>query len=161
MRVLDTAENWSWAGSGLRLLSLQVYGRIENGADKLYVALEDQSGHTFTIYHTDPNVLITASWQTWEIPLSNFTGVNLAQVKKVFLGVGTRNNLITPVDWLTGTVYIDNIRIYPPACKPEKAKPLADLSNNCVVDLADIRIMANNWLDHDVTLTPAPVSTKA
>jgi len=41
--------------------------------------------------------------------------------------------------------------VSPADCVPEKG-PKADLSGNCIVDFADIEIMAREWLDSDVNL---------
>ena len=45
------------------------------------------------------------------MPLSSFTGVNLAKVKKLYLGVGDRKN---PSADGTGRLYIDDIRVAKP-----------------------------------------------
>jgi hypothetical protein len=42
------------------------------------------------------------------VPLSGFTGVNMTKVKKMFIGVGNRNN---PVADGTGMLFIDDIRV--------------------------------------------------
>ncbi|MHC4527803.1 MAG: LamG domain-containing protein, partial [Planctomycetota bacterium] len=34
----------------------------------------------------------------------------------------------------------------PPRCVPAKAKPLADFTNDCVVDYKDLKVIADNWL---------------
>jgi len=51
------------------------------------------------------------SWIEWEIPLSRLAGVDLAQVKKMYIGVGDRE---TPVPDGTGRIYIDDIRVLKP-----------------------------------------------
>ena len=50
------------------------------------------------------------TWTQWKVPLSSFTGVNLAKVKKLYIGVGDRK---TPVKGGTGRIYIDDIRVTP------------------------------------------------
>ncbi len=61
--------------------------------------------------HADPAAVLTAAWTEWKIPLSSFTGVNLAKVKKLYIGVGDRKN---PVADGTGRIYIDDIRVTKP-----------------------------------------------
>lgn len=146
VRVVDQFENWSWTTGGVAAIYLRLFGNPANGADKLYIALEDQYGNYYTIYHPDPAILTRQSWQTWNIPLSSFAGVSLNRIKKVYLGVGQRFTTVRPATKLAGTVYFDNIRIYGRTCRAEMAKPLGDLNNDCKVNFADIRIMAENWL---------------
>jgi hypothetical protein len=155
VRVLDQPADWSWLTGGLKFISLQVHGLTDNGADKLYIALEDHDGRSCTLYHPDPNVLIAEAWQQWQIPLSDFTGVNLSKISKVFLGIGTRYQTSHPDYHLAGTIYSDDIRIYPPVCRADFAKTFGDINNDCAVDLADIRIMADNWLAQGQAVDPA------
>jgi hypothetical protein len=77
--------------------------------------------------------------------------VNLASVKKVYLGVGNRNN---PQMGGSGKLYIDDIRVCPPQCVPSLAKPALDLSGNCIVDYADVEIVSDQWLDSGFVVTP-------
>jgi hypothetical protein len=69
--------------------------------------------------------------------------VNLASVKKMYIGVGDRNS---PKLGGAGMLYIDDIRLYQPRCVPDLAKLAADFSNNCVVDYPDLYIIASEWL---------------
>jgi len=115
-----------------------------NAAEALYVALEDSTGKTKVVKNNDPLATVQADWQEWNIDLAQFSGVNLASVKKMYIGVGDRN---LPVAGGTGMLYIDDIRLYRPRCVPSVAKPSNDLSGNCVVDYADLEIMADAWLD--------------
>ena len=47
-----------------------------------------------------------ATWTEWRIPSSDLTGVNLAAVKKLTLGVGDRTS---PKAGGAGTLFIDDI----------------------------------------------------
>ena len=53
---------------------------------------------------------------------------------------------------VSGLVYFDDIRLYGPRCMPALVKPAADLNNNCVVDLPDLKLMANDWLKTGASL---------
>jgi hypothetical protein len=77
-----------------------------NSPNKLYVAVEDSTGKLAVVTHPDPAAVNAAAWTQWKIPLSSFTGVNLAKVKKLYIGVGDRKN---PVADGTGRLYIDDI----------------------------------------------------
>jgi len=53
-------------------------------------------------------------WTEWTIDLQAF-GVNLANVNTIALGLGDKNN---PQAGGSGTMYFDDIRLYPPPPKP-------------------------------------------
>jgi hypothetical protein len=80
-----------------------------NSAASLYVAVEDSASKVAVA--SDPALANAAAWTQWKIPLSSFAGVNLAKVKKLYIGVGDRAN---PVADGTGRVYIDDIRVIKP-----------------------------------------------
>jgi len=81
-----------------------------NEPEDVYVALEDGAGHVATV--TYPNATAMPSWQEWLIPLGDFGGVNLSNVKTMVIGVGDRN---TPRAGGTGLIFIDDIGIGHPA----------------------------------------------
>ncbi|MCU0917665.1 MAG: hypothetical protein MUC88_24350, partial [Planctomycetes bacterium] len=64
------------------------------------------------VKHADPAATTLASWQEWKIPLSELSGVNLAAVKKLTLGVGDR---ASPTPGGAGRLYIDDIGFGRPA----------------------------------------------
>ncbi|MHC4499026.1 MAG: hypothetical protein ACYS21_07950, partial [Planctomycetota bacterium] len=72
---------------------------------------------------------------------SDFNDVNLADVNKLHIGFGNRDN---PVPGGKGIVYFDDIRLYIPRCVPALA-PAADFASDCVVDLADFAVFAGQW----------------
>jgi regulation of enolase protein 1 (concanavalin A-like superfamily) len=82
-----------------------------NSPDKLYVAIEDSAGKSAVATNPDPAAVLTAAWTEWKIPLSSLTGINLAKVKKLYIGVGDRKN---PVADGNGRLYIDDIRVTKP-----------------------------------------------
>jgi len=80
-----------------------------NDADDLYVAVQDKSGKVAVA--TWANGTVQTDWTQWKIPLSQFTGVNMSAVAKIFIGVGNRDN---PQPDGAGLVYIDEIRVIKP-----------------------------------------------
>jgi hypothetical protein len=82
---------------------------LTNGTAGLYVTVEDNAGKTATA--TNATAVNAAAWTEWKIPLSSLTGVNLARVKKLYLGVGDKAN---PVPDGSGRVYLDDIRVTKP-----------------------------------------------
>jgi len=146
-RYSETFREWAspqdWTRNNVKALTLYFYGALANAAEQLYVALEDNAGHVKVVNHLDPEAVQKAGWQEWNIELAQFAGVNLKAVKKMYIGLGNRT---TPRAGGTGTIYIDDIRVYASRCVPSMGKPAADLSGNCVVDYADLVIMAGEWL---------------
>ena len=99
-----------WTAYGVDTLTVFWRGNAGNGADRLYVTVEDSAGKQATVTNTDADVKVT-SWVEWKIPLSSLTGVNLAKVKKLYIGVGNRK---APAMGGTGTVYVDDVRLTKP-----------------------------------------------
>jgi len=79
-----------------------------NTPAQLYVAIEDMTGKRAVVNHEDGiNSVLQGQWTPWRIPLSDFTGVNLSQVKAVTIGVGNADQQGT------GIVLIDDIELQP------------------------------------------------
>jgi hypothetical protein len=81
------------------------------GTDLVYVALQDSANKTAVVANPDASLLKATAWAEWKIPLSSFTGVNVAKVKKLTIGVGDKAN---PVAGRTGKLYIDDISLVKP-----------------------------------------------
>ena len=129
-------------------------GILSNDPEPLYVALSNTGGTPAVIFHEDPNAALINTWTEWNIDLAEFTGVNLANVNSISLGLGDRNN---PQPGGSGKMYFDDIRLYRPRCVSSLLKPDADFNNDCVVDYLDLQIMAGEWLKNDsVASTSAP-----
>jgi hypothetical protein len=84
-----------------------------NDPDKLYVAVEDSAGKSALVTHADPAATGLTIWTPWKIPLTDLAGVNLAKVKKLYLGVGDKVGAThaSPVPGATGRLYFDDIRV--------------------------------------------------
>jgi hypothetical protein len=63
------------------------------------------------VAHPDTAITSTTKWTQWKVPLSSFAGVNLAKVKKLYLGVGDR---ASPAAGGFGRIYIDDIQVTKP-----------------------------------------------
>ncbi len=77
-----------------------------NDAAPLYVTVTDTSGHSATVVNPDPDAVTSTSWRQWQIPLGAFSGVNMASVATMAIGVGDSQN---PTADGTGLLYIDDI----------------------------------------------------
>jgi len=118
----------------------QDIGIKSNTAAPLYVTLQDSTNAKKTITHPDPDIVLQNTWQEWNIALSDFTGVDPKKITKITIGVGDS----TPRG--TGTLYIDDIRLYIPRCMSGRPGPAGDFTNDCIVDYADLQTLTDNWL---------------
>jgi hypothetical protein len=78
----------------------------------VYVALEDSTGKVVVVTHADPVLSARSGWTEWLIPYSELTGINLNNVRTMFIGIGDRNN---PTAGGTGTIFVDDVgygRVY-------------------------------------------------
>jgi len=132
-----------WTKYGIKALILYFYGDPNNTAQQMYVKL---NGVKVT-YDGDAESLTRTAWQTWNIDLKDFTGVNLSNITELSIGL-ERSGAAGG----SGVVYIDDIRLYPSRCLPELVKPAVDLNNDCQVNYLDLEIMAGDWLLNDYTL---------
>jgi len=80
-----------------------------NSPQDFYVALQDSNNKIAVVKNA--TVVTAVDWTEVQIPLSSFTGVSMTKVKKMFIGVGDRDN---PVADGTGKLFIDDIRVIKP-----------------------------------------------
>ena len=112
--VLTLTYPRDWTEKGVNRLTIWFRGDSANAAETLYVALNGSA----VVSHDNPNASQIGIWTEWNIDLQAFAdlGVNLANVNTIALGLGNRNN---PQAGGSGTMYFDDIRLYPPP--PETA----------------------------------------
>ncbi|HCO94615.1 MAG TPA: hypothetical protein DIU00_11805, partial [Phycisphaerales bacterium] len=89
-------------------------GIESNAAEPLYVALSNAAGTPAVVYHDDANAATINTWTEWVIPLQSFAdqGVNLADVDRIAIGLGTQGNMTIPGG--SGKMFFDDIRLYRP-----------------------------------------------
>jgi hypothetical protein len=136
-----------WTTGGVKALVLYFRGTAGNDLDQMWVELEDTSSNVgYVLYDGDINDVTVEQWQEWNIDLSVFDacGVSLTNIDNVYIGIGGEDK--TGRKESIGTIYLDDIRLYPSRCVFDIAHPPADLSENCIVDLPDLEIMAQEWL---------------
>jgi hypothetical protein len=99
-----------WTEKGVNTLTIWFRGDSANAAETLYVALNGNA----IVTNGNPDAAQLTTWTQWNIDLQMFAdqGVNLANVNTIALGLGNRNN---PQAGGSGTMYFDDIRLYPPA----------------------------------------------
>jgi hypothetical protein len=147
-----------WTEAAVKVLTLFFYGDPDNHAndtERMYVGLQDSRGPVsyaqvdYGFYGEDMNDIRIAEWHEWNIALEDFNkgGLHLTDVNKIYIGFGIRGNPYPDgIPGGTGIVYFDDIRLYLPQCFPKRAKPIGDLTDDCVVDYKDLKIIADNWL---------------
>ena len=112
--VLPLTALRDWTQGGVAELSLWFRGASENAAEPPYVAISNSAGSPAITANEDPSAATTRSWTRWRIPLQFFAdqGINLANVDKIAIGLGSKAGLAAPGG--SGTLYIDDIRLYRP-----------------------------------------------
>ena len=101
-----------WTQEDVGELSLWFRGNAGNAAEPLYVAASNTAGSPAVVAHVDPAAATIFTWTEWRIPLSAFAdqGINLADVDKIAIGLGTGAGVAAPGG--SGTMYIDDLRLY-------------------------------------------------
>ena len=154
--------NGDWTTADVKALVLQYYGEPNDDTtddDRIYVALEDNAS---PIPHIGVAKCDREASDVNEVNLDLYKfeeqGVDLTNIKKVYIGFGDpckihpewfSSSLPDPCELAssgTGTVWFDDIRLYPPRCRPEMVRDKGDFSGDCYVNLIDLAIIVNDWL---------------
>ena len=93
-------------------------GMPTNSPEDLYVMVEDNAGATAVVINSDsPTAVQSSVWKQWTIDLQAIAdqGVNLANIKNLTIGVGSR---AASAPGGTGTLFIDDIGLHKTALDP-------------------------------------------
>jgi len=109
-RTLTASRDWTLVG--VAELSLWYRGVSSNAADPLYVAVSNSAGAPAVVANEDPGAAASSAWTQWKVPLQAVAdqGIDLTNVDKLAIGLGSKSGMA--VVGGTGTVYIDDIRLY-------------------------------------------------
>jgi hypothetical protein len=111
----ETSREWSptqnWTAGGADTLHLFIRGNATNGLAPLYVVVEDSTGKVTVVVNDTPNIVRAGVWTQWKIPLGSLSGVNLARIKALHIGVGDRKN---PAANGFGRIYLDDLHLTKP-----------------------------------------------
>ncbi|MBN2315341.1 MAG: LamG domain-containing protein [Sedimentisphaerales bacterium] len=109
-RTLTSPRDWTV--EGVEELSLWFRGRSANAAEPLYMGIANSAGALAVVAYEDANAAQKGTWTQWTISLQAFTdqGINLTNVDTIAVGLGTKASLSAPGG--SGTIYIDDIRLY-------------------------------------------------
>ena len=82
------------------------------------MAISNAVGQPAVVVHDDPAAATIDTWTEWIIPLQVFAdqGINLTNVDRIAIGLGTRGNMTVPGG--SGKMYFDDIRLYKPRNAP-------------------------------------------
>ncbi len=100
-----------WTEQDVAKLIVWFRGVSNNDAERLCVSLSNQNGDPVVVYHNVSAATQIGAWTEWVIPLQSFAdqGIDLTDVDKIAIGIGTRGNMTTPGG--AGKMYIDDIRL--------------------------------------------------
>jgi len=100
-----------WTIAGVTELSLWFRGSAKNALEPLYVSVANSAGTPAIVAHSDAGAAGIRSWTEWRIALQAFAdqGISLGNVDKIVIGAGSKGGAAAGG---TGTMYIDDIRLY-------------------------------------------------
>ncbi|MHC4510246.1 MAG: hypothetical protein ACYTAO_15050 [Planctomycetota bacterium] len=156
-RTFAAAQDWTQLGT--EALSLFFIGEHENAEHPMYLTVEDAAGQSAKVVHPYTHACETESWQEWTVALADFSagGVDLTNIKKVTIGLGSREGPSAQAVEIEERdhIYIDPIRLCPARCfNVEQLDLRGDLNGDCVVDIDDLVIMMDNWLNNGLSAAP-------
>ncbi len=102
-RTFAVGQNWTQAGAAT--LVLYFHG-AEGNTGQLYVKVDGSK----VVYDGDAGDISKVEWKGWNIDLASL-GINLQNVTKLSIGVDGNG--------ASGTLYVDDIRLYGSAPEPE------------------------------------------
>jgi hypothetical protein len=90
----------------------QDIGITSNAAAPLYVSVANATGAPAVVAHPDPAAATIDVWTEWVISLQDFAGkgINLANIDKIAVGLGSQSGGAAAGG--SGTVYLDDFRLY-------------------------------------------------
>jgi hypothetical protein len=119
-RTFDEPQDWT--ASAIKTLMVCFYGDPNNPTTvPLWVKLTDQGNNSAKVtFGAAAGEVLTSlaepAWTEWNIPLSSFTGVSLAKVTSITIGMGPGTG--------SGQLFLDDIRLYPARTIPAPAAPV-------------------------------------
>ncbi|MFC1603834.1 hypothetical protein ACFL5F_02295 [Planctomycetota bacterium] len=116
---MTLSEARDWTDEGVGTLTIWFRGILNNDAERMYVALSNQTGVPVVVYHDDPAATQIGAWTEWVILLQSFAdqGIDLTDINKIAFGIGTQGNMTTPGG--SGKMLFDDIRLYRSSELPE------------------------------------------
>ncbi|MGE5293921.1 MAG: LamG domain-containing protein [Solirubrobacterales bacterium] len=105
MRVWPEPQDWTV--NSFNTLRLFVAGKAYNVPGVLYITLVDDTGASYTVQRDIAEASLLETWTELEIPLNEFTGVDMASITSMAIGIMNKAGAEKAV----GTLLIDDIRV--------------------------------------------------
>jgi hypothetical protein len=143
-RSFDEPQNWLHAGA--RVVQVWLYGKAENSTGgEMYVSVADSQGHreTAPFIISDVASFTRPEWTVCRASLAGFSQVDLSDVQGIGIGFRLPEGAPNTQNW--ATVHIDDVTVRPTLCL-DSERPPGDTNGDCVIDYADIRRLASQWL---------------
>ncbi|UCC22958.1 MAG: hypothetical protein JSW23_02500, partial [Planctomycetota bacterium] len=159
MTELEIGSNWTVGG--VMALQLQMRGDAdtvlnETGSGPDYtegwpwVELEDTSSNTGYVLYPEEDIIhiLSPYWHEWNIDLGIFDacGVDLTAIDRFTIGIGGAKADQRQANKNTNQMWFDDIRLYPPRCRPEVSEAVGDFTGDCSVLYDDLDVMVTDWL---------------
>jgi hypothetical protein len=146
--VYTFATPQDWNATGLDTFKLSFYGLETNDPEPMYLAISDGTV-TATVWHRHADAATDELWQNWYIRLSDFSGqgLDLGNITMITIGIGDSDG-----SGGTGSMVFDDLSLVFTGCIVAFQLP-GDLNQDCVADLFDLALLADNWLMADYTVT--------
>ena len=143
--VVDLEIGQDWEIGAAEALVLYFHGVADNNDEPMYLTVEDASANSGTVKY-DTNDLSQEDWEDWRIwniDLQDFRDANVAleNVSRISILIGEKDRT-QPAG--SGTIYIDDIRLYPSRCVFEYTD--GDINGDCVVGPEDLDMISGDWL---------------
>ncbi|UCC23546.1 MAG: hypothetical protein JSW23_05705 [Planctomycetota bacterium] len=150
-----------WTVGGVEALQLQMRGDegtvLNESGGKLdyreawpWVELEDTSSNTgYVLYPADDIMhVLSPYWHEWNIDLAIFDacGLDLTAIDRFTIGIGGAKADQKRTNDVVNSMWFDDIRLYPPRCRPEVSEAVGDFTGDCSVKYGDLDIMVTDWL---------------
>ena len=141
-----------WSSNREKALVIWFRGMAGNDSTSMWLYLNyDYVSTSFFYgdYGEDPEDIKKEEWIEWNINLLDLVEVeaDLASVNAISIGFGDK--IGNEEVFADGTMYFDDIRLYPARCLDRDA-PAGDFSGDCIVDGRDLKIMGDEWLHTSV-----------
>jgi hypothetical protein len=153
-RTFNSPQDWT--AQGVEALSLSFIGEHENMEHLMYLKLEDAAGNRFKAENPYTHACQSDSWREWTVALEQFSsgGVDLGSVKKIAIGLGD-STISAQEGEDRDHIYIDQISLCPAGCyNVEQLDLRGDINGDCKVDIEDLVIMMDNWLNDGLSAVP-------
>jgi hypothetical protein len=140
------ARPQDWFQTGVRVAEVWLYGSSANStAGEMYVSITDGQGRreTAPFAISDVTTFTRSEWTVCRASLAGFSTVDLRDVRGIGIGLRLPEGAPDTQNW--GTVYLDDVTLRSTLCL-DSERPSADTNGDCVIDYADIRRMASQWL---------------